>query len=119
MSSAAVKLAVDEIGAAPEKKAKRCRNDQIIAQIEPGDLVSAGKIKSERQHSQHPAVTRHSAFPYAQDRQWLTQHFRLVEQNVTEAAAQEHPNQRRAGDEIPDFRQRQIGVTAAGQNSKQ
>ena len=60
-------------------------------------------------------MTRHPAFPNAQDRQRLAQHFRLVEENVAETSANDHAEQRAAGDEIADALRRQIRISALGQ----
>ena len=64
---AAIKFAVDEIGAAAEEQTDRRRNDQIIAEISPRDFVTVGVIQGEQQQPKHPAVARHAAFPDAQD----------------------------------------------------
>src|SRR5215469_8450459 len=72
-------------------------------------------IKSESQQAEHPAVAGHSALPDAQDRQWLAQHFRLVKENVTEPAANDHAKERAAGDKVADPLRRQIGVPSFGQ----
>ena len=79
------------------------------------------EVKRESEQTDHAAVTGHATFPHAQDRQWLAQHFRFVEENVTEPATNDHAKQRRTGNEVGHFCRRQIDVTApdgAKRNSK-
>ncbi len=77
--------------------------------------MTARVVKREQQYPKHPAVTRHPAFPDAQDRQRLTQHFRFVEENVPEPTANDHAEERATGDEVAYALWRQIGVSALGQ----
>ena len=60
-------------------------------------------------------MARHAAFPDAQDRQRLAQHFRLVEENVAEPPANDHAKERAAGDKVAYALRRQIGISAFGQ----
>src|ERR1700693_5960959 len=62
-----VKLAVDEIGAAPKEQTERRSDDEIIAQISPRKLVAARIKEREEKYAEHAAVARHSAFPDPQD----------------------------------------------------
>src|SRR4029450_5188377 len=94
--NAPVKFAVDEIGAAAKEQTKRRGYDKIVAQVQPRDFGPMGIVKSEKQHPDHPAMARHSAFPYPQDRQRLAQHFRFVEENVPEAATNDDTEKRAA-----------------------
>src|SRR5262249_59420882 len=84
---APIKLAIDEISAAPEEQPNRSGHNQIVAQVCPRDFVPVRIVKRERQKPDHSSVARHTAFPDAQDRQRLTQHFWFVEENVAEAPA--------------------------------
>ena len=97
---APVKFAVDEIGAAPEEQPERRSHAKVVGEIGPGKFVPTRVIKREEQEADHPAVAGHSAFPHAQNRQWLAQHFRFVEKNVTEPATDDHAEERATRDEI-------------------
>src|SRR3954451_14372932 len=79
-----VKLTIHEVRALSEEQSQRRSYDEIIAEIQPRNFVTSRVIKREEQQPEHPAVTRHAAFPDAQDRQRLAQHFWLVEENVAE-----------------------------------
>src|SRR4030095_7873698 len=109
-----VQLAIDEVSASSEEQSERRRYDEIVAEVQPRDFVPPRVVSLKQQQSQHPAVTRHPAFPNAQDRQRLAQHFRLVEENVAETPANDHAKQRATGDEIAYALRRQIGITALG-----
>src|SRR5262249_42422248 len=93
-----VKLAIDEIRAAPEEQSEWRGYNQIAAEIHPGVFVATRVEKREQQQPQHPAVARHAPSPNAQDRQRLAQHSRLVKKNVPGAPADDHPEKRAAGD---------------------
>src|SRR5213593_2333144 len=110
-----IKLAVDEISAAPEEQPDRRGHNKIIAKVRPRDFVPVRVIKSESQQAEHPAVAGHPAFPDAQDRQRLAQHFWLVEKNVAEAPAYDYAKERAARDKVAHSLRRQIGVAAFGQ----
>ena len=60
----------------------------------------------------------HPAFPDAQDRPRLAQHFRLVKENVTQPTADDHTKQRAAGDKVAQSLRRQIGIPSSGQPKK-
>src|SRR5262249_56094394 len=79
-----VKLAINEIRAAPEEQSEWRGHNQIVAQIHPRDFVAARVVKREQQQGQHTAVARHAAFPNAQDRQRLPHHFPLLEKKQTQ-----------------------------------
>src|SRR5438034_472731 len=110
-----IKLAVDEISAAPEEQPDRRGHNKIIAQVRPRDFVPVRVIKSENQQAEHPAVAGHPAFPDAQDRQRLAQHFWLVEKNVAKATADDYTEQRATGDKVANSLWRKVGVAAFGQ----
>src|SRR5205085_7345520 len=95
-----IKLAIDEIGAAPEKQTNWRGHNQIVAQIHPRDFLAPGIINREREQAEHSTVTRHSAFPHPKDRDRRAQHLRLIEQNVTEPATEDHAKERGTGDEV-------------------
>src|SRR5262245_42489669 len=80
----AVKLAVYEIRASSKEQSHRRGYDKVVAEVQPRNFVAACVIKREQHQTEHPTVTRHAAFPDAQDRQRLAQHFRLVKKNVAE-----------------------------------
>ena len=84
IGGASIKFAVNEIGAATKEQTDWRGDDDIIAKIQPGNLVTARVIQTEEQNAHHAAVARHTAFPDAEDRHRLAQHFRFVEKNVTE-----------------------------------
>src|SRR5262249_9146078 len=63
----------------------------------------------------HSSVARHTAFPDAQDRQRLNQHFWFVEENVAEAPAYDYAKQCAAGDKVAHSFRGQVGVPASGQ----
>src|SRR6266478_5738440 len=65
---APIQFAVDEIGAASKEQANRRSYDQIVAQVRPRDFVLVRVVQREGQQAKHPAVARHSPFPYAQNR---------------------------------------------------
>ena len=65
----AVELAIDKIGASTEKQPDRRRDHEGVAKIHPGKLMPVRVIKTEQQNANHAAVTRHSALPYAQERE--------------------------------------------------
>src|SRR5439155_14126933 len=52
------------------------------------------------------------AFPHPQDRERLTQHFRFIEKDVADSAAQQHAKKRRPGNEIADLLRWQVAVAA-------
>src|SRR4029077_17259303 len=106
---------INEVCASSEEQSERRGYDEVVTEIQPGNFVTARVVKREKQQSEHAAVTRHAAFPNAQDRQRLAQHFRLVEENVTETPANDHAEQRAAGDKITYALRRQIGISALGQ----
>src|SRR5205085_3338250 len=106
-----IKLAIDEIGATPEKQTDWRGHNQIVAEIHPRDFLAPGIINREREQAEHSTVTRHSAFPHPKDRYRRAQHFRLIKQNVTEPATEDHAKERGTGDEVANFCHRQIGVT--------
>src|SRR6266480_2284046 len=110
-----IKLAVDEISATPEEQPNRRGHNQIVAHVCPRDLVPVGVVKRERQKTEHSSVARHPAFPNAQDRQRLTQHFWFVEKNVAEAPAYDYAKQCAAGDKVANSLWRKVGVAAFGQ----
>src|SRR5436309_12530150 len=116
---APVQLAVNEVCAPPEKQSHRRCYDQIIAKIQPRNLVTARVIKREQQYPNYTAVTGHAPLPDTQDRQRLAQHVRLVEENVTETPANDYTEQGTTGDEIAYTFWRQIGVSALRQPEKQ
>src|SRR4029077_168477 len=58
-----VKLAINEVRPPPEEQPNRRRYDEIVAEVQPRNFVTARVVKREQQQAQHPAVTRHSAFP--------------------------------------------------------
>src|SRR5204862_268036 len=99
----------------PEEQPDRRGHNKIIAKVRPRDLVPVRVIKSESQQAEHPAVAGHPAFPDAQDRQRLTQHFCLVEENVAEAPAYDYAKERAAGDKVANSLWRKVGVAAVGQ----
>src|ERR1017187_1514198 len=90
MSRASIKFAVDKIGAASKKQTDRSGHDQIITEVRPGNFMAPRIVECEPQNAKHAAVTGHAAFPHAQDRQRLAQHFRLVEKNVAEPTPEQH-----------------------------
>src|SRR5437016_6856027 len=114
---APVKLAIDEIRAAAKEQTKRRGYDKIVAQVQPRDFVPMGIVKSEKQHPDHPAMARHSAFPYPQDRQRLAQHFRFVEKDVAEPATNDDTEKRAAGDKVSNLFHRQIRITGFRQDA--
>src|ERR1043166_1553262 len=67
----AVKLAIDKIRAAAEEQTHRRGHDEIIAEVQPGNVMSARVIEREQQSEEHTAVARHAAFPNLQDRERL------------------------------------------------
>src|SRR2546427_5142086 len=99
---APVKFSIDEISAAAKEQTNRRSYDQIVAQVQPRDFVPMRVIESEEQQPDHPAMARHSAFPHAQNRQRLAQHFGLVEKDVTEPTANDHTEKGAPRDEISD-----------------
>src|SRR5947199_8754074 len=102
VGNAAVKLAVNEIGAAAKEQTGRGSHAKIVSQIHPRNLMSMRVVKREEQQPNHPAVARHSAFPHPQDRQWRAQHFGIVKENVTEPPANDDAEKRGAGNEVSD-----------------
>src|SRR5437016_4279643 len=113
-----IKLAVDKISTASEEQPNRRGHDQVIAQVRPRDFVPVRIVKRERQKTEHSSVARHTAFPNAQDRQRLTQHFWFVEKHVAEAPAYDYTKQCAAGDKIANSLWRKVGVAAFGQPKK-
>src|SRR4029453_18200809 len=116
--NAPVEFAVDEIGAPAKEQTKRRGYDKVVAQVHPRDFVPMGIVKSEKQHPDHPAMARHAAFPYPQDRQRLAQHFRFVEENVPEAATNDHTEKGAAGDKVTNLLHRQIRITGFCQDAQ-
>ena len=117
-SGAPVKLAVNEIGAAAEEQTDRRCDDEIVAQIQPRNLMSMRVIKREEQQPDHPAMTRHSAFPNSQDRNRGPQHFWIVKKNVTEPSTNDNAEKRCPSNKVSDFCDRQIGISAFRQPEK-
>ena len=74
--------------------------------------MSVRVVQGEKQQTKHSAVAGHSAFPNAKDRQRLAQHFGFIEENVAEAATDDHAKQRAASDEVADSLRGQIGISA-------
>src|SRR5205814_10552362 len=66
-SGASIKLTVNEIGAAAEEQTNRRCDDEIVAQIQPRNLMSMRVVKREEQQPKPAAMTRHSTFPNSQD----------------------------------------------------
>src|SRR6266487_2320831 len=89
-----IKLSVDEIRAAAQEQTNRRGHGEIVGQIQPRNFMSMRIVKSEEQQPDHAAVARHSAFPDAQDRQRLAQHFGSIEKNVTEPSTDDDPEKR-------------------------
>src|SRR5205823_1009213 len=116
--NATVKLAVNEISAAAKEQTDRRSHAKIVSQIHPRNLMSVRVVKGEEQQPNHPAVARHSAFPYSQDRQWRAQHFGIVKENVTEPPADDDAEKSGAGNEVSDPLHGQIGISAFGQPEK-
>src|SRR2546421_6072743 len=114
---AAVKLAINEIGAPSKEKTDWRGHDQVVAQVGPGEFVPPRIIKREREKTKHSAVARHSAFPHAKDRKRFAQHLRFVEKNEAQSSSDNDAEERSAGDEIADFGDRQVGITAPCQNA--
>jgi hypothetical protein len=46
---APIKLAIDEVGAAPKEQTNRRSNDKVVAEIHPRDLVPVRVIEGESQ----------------------------------------------------------------------
>src|SRR5205823_15031853 len=102
----------DKVGAASKEQANRRSNDQIVAEVCPRDFVPVRVVKSESQQTKHSAVARHPAFPDAQDRERLAQHFRIVEEDLAEPSANDHAKECAAGDKIAHPSRWKIGVPA-------
>src|SRR5262249_34177683 len=109
-----IHLAINDVRPSQKQQSKRGRYDEIAAEVHPQNSVTARVVKRKQQAPNHPAVTRHAAFPDSQDRQRLAQHFRLVEEHVAETPANNHAEQGAAGDEIAYPLWRQIGGSALG-----
>ena len=43
-----IKLAIDEIRAAPEEQTDRRGHDQVVAQVRPGEMMTARIVKCEK-----------------------------------------------------------------------
>src|SRR5439155_22499459 len=112
---APIKFTIDEISAAAKEQTNWRSYDQIVAQVHPRNLVPMRVIKSEEQQPDHPAMARHSAFPHAQNRQRLAQHFGLVEKDVSEPTANDHTEKGAPRDEISDSLGGYIGKPAFGE----
>src|ERR1043166_6257300 len=82
----AVKLTIDKIRAAAEEQTHRRGHDEIIAEVQPGNVMSARVIEREQQNPDHSAVARHAAFPNLQDRERLPPQYRLLEKKRKQTA---------------------------------
>src|ERR1700757_70193 len=109
---ASIQFAIDKVSAAPKEQANRRSNDQIVAKVCPRDFVPVRVVKSESQQAKHTAVARHTALPDAQDRERLAQHFRFVEEDVTEPSANDHAKECAAGDKIAHLLRWKVGIPA-------
>src|SRR5438046_8408175 len=112
--NASIQFPVDKVGAASKEQANRRSNDQVVAEVCPRDFVPVRVVKSESQQAKHSAVARHPAFPDAQDRQRLAQHFRFVEEDVTETYGNNHAKESAASNKVANALRRKIGVPAFG-----
>ena len=112
---ASIQFAIDEIRAASKEQPDRRSNNEIVAEVSPRNFVPVRVVKSERQQAKHPAVARHAAFPDAQDRQRLAQHFWFVEENVADPSANDHAEQRAAGDKVAHSLRGKIRVPMFGE----
>src|SRR5207249_4417159 len=68
---------------------------------------------------EHSAVARHSALPDAGHRERIAQHFRMIEQDVAEPAAQHDPEERPPGDEVTHLLNAKLGIAASHKNTQQ
>ena len=102
----------------PKNRPSGAVTTRLSPRFSPRDFVPMGKVKSEKQHPDHPAMARHSAFPYPQDRQRLAQHFRFVEENVTEPTTNDHTEKRAARDKVSNLFHRQIRITGFRQDAQ-
>src|SRR5262245_11618786 len=113
-----VELTVNEIGAASKEQTDRRGDNQIVAQISPRNFVPVRVVQSKQQQAEHSSVAGHSAFPNTKDRQWLAQHFRLVEEHVAQRTADDHAKQRAASDEVAHSLWGKISEPAFSQPNK-
>src|ERR1041384_1201602 len=89
---AAPELAVDEVPQPAGREAERNERRDEVGHFEPA-LVPVVREQRERQHhADESTVKAHSALPQGQNLQWMDEVVRrLVEQNVAETAAENHP----------------------------
>ena len=91
IGDAAPQLAVDEVAEPARREAERHQRRHEIGDVEPA-LVAPPREEPERdQHAEKAAVEAHPALPHGKDLERVREIVeRLVENDVAEAAAQDH-----------------------------